>query len=66
MCREDADVSLHELHRMSCTYLQQELKQISFNLESGDLERVYYPHYLSHPIGIGECPVGLRNHRSDE
>ncbi|KAG1875383.1 peptidase M24 [Suillus subalutaceus] len=30
----------------------QELKQIGFTLHTGDLERVLYPHFLSHPIGI--------------
>jgi len=34
--------------------LKQELNQIGFNLgNEGDLERVLYPHYLGHPIGVG-------------
>jgi intermediate cleaving peptidase 55 len=40
------------LHRKSCDLLRQELKQIGFTLHTGDLERVLYPHFLSHPIGI--------------
>jgi len=33
--------------------LKEELNQIGFNLTgTGELERVLYPHYLSHPIGI--------------
>lgn len=46
---------MQELHRLSVQLLKQELNQIGFHLGSeGDLERVLYPHYLSHPIGIGE------------
>jgi intermediate cleaving peptidase 55 len=55
LCTESSGVSLHELHRLSCDFLRTELKQIGFVLESGDLERVLYPHFLSHPIGIGAC-----------
>ncbi|EJD00812.1 peptidase M24 [Fomitiporia mediterranea MF3/22] len=51
-CTEAADVSLDALHRLSCTLLRTELNQIGFRLSVGDLERVLYPHYLSHPIGI--------------
>ncbi|KAH0839539.1 peptidase M24 [Lanmaoa asiatica] len=36
----------------SCDLLQTELNQIGFNLYTGDLERILYPHFLSHPIGI--------------
>jgi len=32
--------------------LKRELNQIGFGLQTGDLERMLYPHYLSHPIGI--------------
>lgn len=45
---------MQELHRLSVELLRQELNQIGFQLGSeNDLERVLYPHYLSHPIGIG-------------
>ena len=42
---------------MSVKLLRKELCQIGFNLDVGgaggsDLEKVLYPHYLSHPIGI--------------
>ena len=47
-------MSMSDLHRMSCDQLRQELTQIGFNsLRIGDLERILYPHFLSHPIGIG-------------
>ncbi|KAF8966401.1 peptidase M24 [Flammula alnicola] len=53
LCSAEAGYSLQELHRKSCTLLKQELNQIGFNLwTEGDLERVLYPHYLSHPIGV--------------
>ncbi|KAI5116860.1 hypothetical protein M0805_009170 [Coniferiporia weirii] len=52
LCTESAQVSLNELHRKSCDLLRVELNQIGFGLSTGDLERVLYPHYLSHPIGI--------------
>ncbi|KAG6829801.1 hypothetical protein H0H87_010142 [Tephrocybe sp. NHM501043] len=52
LCHESADLSLHNLHRRSCDLLQQELKQLGFDLRGNDLEYVLYPHFLSHPIGI--------------
>ncbi|KAG2755665.1 peptidase M24 [Suillus brevipes Sb2] len=52
LCTEAEGLSLHDLHRKSCDFLRQELKQIGFTLHTGDLERVLYPHFLSHPIGI--------------
>lgn len=53
LCTEAEGLSLHDLHRKSCDLLRQELKQIGFTLHTGDLERILYPHFLSHPIGIG-------------
>jgi intermediate cleaving peptidase 55 len=55
LCTESAQLNLHELHRKSCDLLRRELNQIGFKLHTGDLERVLYPHFLSHPIGIGVC-----------
>ncbi|TFK64905.1 peptidase M24 [Pluteus cervinus] len=52
LCHESAGLSLYELHRKSCELLRVELLQIGFSLYSGDLERILYPHFLSHPIGI--------------
>ncbi|KAF5322673.1 hypothetical protein D9619_001139 [Psilocybe cf. subviscida] len=62
LCSASQGFSLQELHRKSCVLLKQELNQIGFNLgkgTEGDLERVLYPHYLSHPIGVGEFNFGL-------
>lgn len=53
LCSESTGLSLNELHRKSCEMLRKELNQLGFGLTSGDLERILYPHYLSHPIGIG-------------
>ncbi|KAF4615968.1 hypothetical protein D9613_011493 [Agrocybe pediades] len=55
LCTASQGYSSQELHRKSCSLLKQELNQIGFNLGTeGDLERVLYPHYFGHPIGIGE------------
>lgn len=54
LCHESADLSLYDLHRKSCELLRTELTQIGFFLRAGDLERILYPHFLSHPIGIGK------------
>lgn len=51
-CTASSGLSLDALHRLSCTLLKQELNQLGFVLQTGDLERILYPHYLSHPIGI--------------
>lgn len=53
LCNESAGFSLYDLHRKSCDLLRQELKQLGFDLKGNDLEHVLYPHFLSHPIGIG-------------
>lgn len=53
LCHEGSSMSLYDLHRESSNLLRRELNQIGFNLGvEGDLERVLYPHFLSHPIGI--------------
>ncbi|KIS66675.1 uncharacterized protein UMAG_04738 [Mycosarcoma maydis] len=44
--------TLADLHRRSVEFLRQELKQIGFNLTGGSLERVLYPHYIGHWLGI--------------
>ncbi len=53
LCSEAAGYSVNGLHHQSCSLLKQELKQIGFDLKSGDLENILYPHFLSHPIGLG-------------
>ena len=61
LCTESAGFSLHQLHQRSCDLLRTELNQIGFDLHPGDLERVLYPHFLSHPIGIGVSFCWARN-----
>ena len=50
-------MSLNELHRQSCVMLKHELKQLGFDVSGGALEQDLYPHYLSHPIGLGNPTV---------
>ena len=46
--------SLETLHRRSVDLLRAELDRIGLPCAGPVLERVLYPHYLTHPIGIGE------------
>ena len=46
--------SLDSLHRRSVDLLRAELLKIGLPCEGPVLERVLYPHYLTHPIGIGK------------
>lgn len=53
LCTESKGVSLNNIHRESVRLLGMELKQIGFDsLRYGDLERILYPHYISHPLGM--------------
>ena len=46
--------SLESLHRRSVDLLRAELAQVGIPCAGPVLERVLYPHYLAHPIGIGK------------
>ncbi|KAJ8514895.1 hypothetical protein ONZ45_g7632 [Pleurotus djamor] len=54
LCSTSHSYSLMDLHRKSCDLLRSELAQLGFSFPPGntDLERILYPHLLSHPIGI--------------
>ncbi|KAI0346938.1 peptidase M24 [Trametopsis cervina] len=56
MCSEIAQLSLAQIHQESVEALRKELCKIGFNLTgvagAGDLERILYPHYVGHSIGI--------------
>ncbi|KAJ3558616.1 hypothetical protein NM688_g819 [Phlebia brevispora] len=56
LCTENTQLSLAQIHRESCEGLRKELNNIGFNLYgiagAGDLERILYPHYVGHPLGI--------------
>ena len=49
--------SLDSLHRHSVDLLRAELAQVGVPCAGTVLERVLYPHYLAHPIGIGKLPL---------
>ena len=46
-------MNLHDLHRRSSSLVSQELAALGFKLRYGDVDRVLYPHFLTHPVGIG-------------
>ena len=46
--------SLDTLHRRSVDLLRTELERVGLPCAGTVLERVLYPHYLTHPIGIGK------------
>lgn len=52
LCSVSVGMSLDELHNKSCSLMREELTRLGFNLRSGEMERILYPHYLSHPLGI--------------
>ncbi|SPO32778.1 related to X-Pro aminopeptidase II [Ustilago trichophora] len=52
LATENQCYTLADLHRRSVDFLRQELKQIGFHLTGGSLERVLYPHYIGHWLGI--------------
>ncbi|KAI0063075.1 peptidase M24 [Artomyces pyxidatus] len=64
LCAADIGHSLDDLHRRSVELLRTELKQIGFELGLGALERVLYPHYLSHPVGIDLHEAGTFDRRA--
>ncbi|GAA5902325.1 hypothetical protein JCM6882_000502 [Rhodosporidiobolus microsporus] len=51
-CTASANLSLEELHRISVDATRTELRDLGFQLRGGDLERVLYPHFVSHPLGV--------------
>ncbi|KAJ6463234.1 peptidase M24 [Mycena vitilis] len=52
LCTESSGVSMHQIHRRTCTLLRDELKQIGWDVHANDLEQILFPHYVSHPIGL--------------
>jgi intermediate cleaving peptidase 55 len=46
--------TLESLHRRSVDLLRAQLEHIGVPCASPVLERILYPHYLTHPIGIGK------------
>ncbi|KAL1306073.1 hypothetical protein AAFC00_004196 [Neodothiora populina] len=51
LCREDADMSLDKLHRVTENGLRDGLKRLGFDV-SGDALDVLFPHHVGHYIGL--------------
>ncbi|KAH0026902.1 peptidase M24, partial [Aureobasidium melanogenum] len=51
LCREDADLSLDKLHRITEDGLRDGLKSLGFNMEGNALE-ILFPHHVGHFIGL--------------
>lgn len=52
LCQGSLGMSLDELHSKSCGLMKEELIRLGFHLRGGEMERILYPHFLSHPLGI--------------
>ncbi|KAF8508671.1 peptidase M24 [Hysterangium stoloniferum] len=59
LCTESSGLNLYELHTESCRMLSLELNRLGFNLREcsagpghSEVEKILYPHFLSHPVGI--------------
>jgi hypothetical protein len=63
-CAVSRGHSLDTLHRRSVDLLREELARVGLPCAGPVLERILYPHYLTHPIGIGELvPLSLESSR---
>ncbi|KAI9869268.1 MAG: hypothetical protein M1813_000056 [Trichoglossum hirsutum] len=51
LCREDANVSLDKLHNIAENGLEDQLKQLGFDLSGKALETLF-PHHVGHYIGL--------------
>ncbi|OSX60604.1 hypothetical protein POSPLADRAFT_1147567 [Postia placenta MAD-698-R-SB12] len=55
MCTARSGLSLSDIHRRSVELLRKELISIGFQgLSEGRMSELY-PHFIGHPVGIGEC-----------
>jgi len=43
---------LEQLHKISVDLTREELRDLGFNLKGGELERIVYPHFVGHPLGV--------------
>ncbi|KAJ6543936.1 peptidase M24 [Mycena capillaripes] len=53
LCTESSGLGMQQIHSRTCILLREELKQIGMDVRRDDLEQVLFPHYVSHPIGLG-------------
>lgn len=49
---ESLQLTLEQLHKISVDLTREELRDLGFSLKGGELERVLYPHFVSHPLGV--------------
>lgn len=52
LCWEGEGMTLDDLHAKSIALMRSELTRLGFSMKGGELERILYPHFLSHPLGI--------------
>ncbi|CEQ40630.1 SPOSA6832_02273 [Sporobolomyces salmonicolor] len=65
LCTSSSNLSLDDLHRISVDLTRTELRDLGFQLRGGELERVLYPHFLSHPLGVDlhDTPSFMRDEK---
>lgn len=51
LCREDADMTLDKLHRVTEDHLRSGLKDLGFDLDNNGLD-LLFPHHVGHYIGL--------------
>ncbi|BGP23779.1 aminopeptidase [Rhodotorula toruloides] len=51
-CTSSSSWTFEDLHRYSVDLTQTELRDLGFEMRAGELERVLYPHFVGHPIGV--------------
>ncbi|KAJ7762729.1 peptidase M24 [Mycena maculata] len=52
LCTEAAGLGVHAIHAQACALLRAELRQVGLDVQRDDLERVLFPHYVAHQIGL--------------
>ena len=65
LCRQDADTSLDQLHRVAHDGLRDGLKRLGFDTARSAAMDVLFPHHVGHHIGLGvhDAPGVLRTNR---
>lgn len=51
-CTSSTSWTFEDLHRYSVDLTRTELRDLGFEMRAGELERVLYPHFVGHPIGV--------------
>ncbi|KAH6690713.1 metallopeptidase family M24 [Plectosphaerella plurivora] len=51
LCREDANVTLDDIHHQTTSGLHEELKALGFDVNSRDVDRLF-PHHVGHYVGL--------------